>query len=43
MLLTRNSGRKGRYIFGNDQKYYEYFLGYISKMASRAKIPMQKG
>ena len=43
MLLSRNSGRKGMHISGNDQKYYEYFRGYLSRMDNRAKIPIQKG
>lgn len=43
MLLTRNSGCKGRNILLDDKGFHEYFFGYRSKMASMAHIPMQKG
>lgn len=43
MPLSRNGGCKGTYIFWAGKKIYEYFRGYLNKIASRAKMPMQKG
>lgn len=60
MLLTRNSGRKGKHFLFDRQAnvtenvwnawaadiatgHQEYFFGYLNKMDSKAKSPMQKG
>lgn len=50
MLLSRNSTAKVRFIFQlskglrcNFRIYYEYRLGYRTKIAVMAHIPMQNG
>ena len=45
MLLTRNSGENVWNAWTADiaTGHQEYFFGYLNKMDSKAKSPMQKG